>query len=141
MSAEFPAPEATPISQPYWSALAEGRLTFQQCRCGHRWLPARSECPSCLGTDWSWADAQGRGRIVSWVVYHVAYHEAFKHSLPYNVAVIELDEGVRLVSNVLDCPDGSGLAGGAPVELVVTHEHGCSLAKFKLAGKTASPHG
>jgi uncharacterized OB-fold protein len=141
MSAPFPAPVPTSLSAPYWSALADGRLTFQQCRCGHRWLPARAECPSCLGADWEWTDATGRGRIVSWVVYHVAYHPAFADTLPYNVAVIELDEGVRLVSNVLDCPDGSGLAGGLPVALVVTREHGCALAKFRVAAPAAPAHG
>ena len=51
----FPAPEATPLSKPYWDALAEGRLRFQRCRpCGHAWLPPRAECPECWKAEWQW---------------------------------------------------------------------------------------
>jgi len=49
----FPLPEETPLSQPYWHALRQGRLTFQRCRkCRHAWLPPRAECPECLAAEW-----------------------------------------------------------------------------------------
>ena len=56
----FPLPEPTPLSQPYWDALSDGRLTFQHCgKCGHNWLPPRAECPECLGPEWDWQAASG----------------------------------------------------------------------------------
>ncbi len=127
MSTHSPPP---PVSLPYWRSLEAGRLTYQHCICGHRWLPPRTECPSCLGTDWSWRDASGRGKLVSWVVYFVAYDEAFKEKLPYNVAIVELEEGVRLVSNITGCPDGQGLELDMPLELAVEHEGDVVLARF-----------
>jgi uncharacterized protein len=119
-----------PITNAYWQSLEAGRLTYQHCACGHRWLPPRTECPSCLGTDWSWRDASGRGKLVSWVVYFVAYDEAFKAKLPYNVAIVELEEGVRLISNITGCPDGQGLELNMPLELAVEHEGDVVLARF-----------
>ena len=127
MSTQSPPP---PVALPYWHSLEAGRLTYQHCVCGHRWLPPRTECPSCLGTDWSWRDASGRGKLVSWVVYFVAYDEAFKEKLPYNVAIVELEEGVRLVSNIIGCPDGQGLELDMPLELAVEHEGDVVLARF-----------
>ena len=115
----FPLPEPTPISQPYWDALKQGRLTFQRCRkCSHAWLPARAECPNCLAADWDWTEASGKGRVISWVVYHHAYHEAFKAKLPYNVALVELDEGPRLMTNIVECPQTpEALVLDMPVEV------------------------
>lgn len=89
-----------PISEPYWAGLREGRLRYQACSCGHAWLPPRAICPSCLGSSWEWRDAQGGGVIKSWVVYHVAYHPQFKERLPYNVAIVKLDEGPQLITNI-----------------------------------------
>jgi len=101
----FPLPEPTPLSKSYWDALTQGRLTFQRCRkCQHAWLPARAECPECLAAEWDWQTASGKGRVISWVIYHHAYHEAFRDRLPYNVALVELDEGPRLITNIVACP-------------------------------------
>lgn len=134
MSSELPDPEITPVSAPYWQALEEGKLVFQCCRtCGFRWLPPRAECPGCLGDQWDWRQAQGVGRLISWVVYRTAYHESLRERLPYNVAIIELVEGPRLISSILDRPDGSGLTMGARVSLVTpVGPTGRKLAMFQL---------
>lgn len=105
MTAPFPTPEITSVNSPWWDALAKGTLMFQSCECGHKWLPPRAECPNCLGSQWTWRSASGRATLVSWTVFHVAYHEAFKDRLPYNVAVVELAEGPRMITNVIDSPD------------------------------------
>ena len=127
----FPLPEPTPLSRPYWDALREGRLTFQRCRaCSHAWLPPRAECPECLAAEWEWAQASGKGRVISWVIYHHAYHEAFKERVPYNVALIELDEGPRLVTNVVN-PE-AGMKADRAVKLRIENEHGVALARFAL---------
>ena len=124
-------PDIDAISAPYWAALAEGRLTFQACGCGHRWLPARERCPACLGTGWTRETAAGGARLVSWVVYHVAYHPAFADRLPYNVAVVELDEGPRLISNVLAEP--GALRGDARLRLTIDTAERVPLPRFGLA--------
>lgn len=127
----MPLPTVTPLTEPYWSGLSDGELRYQRCRpCGHAWLPAREECPRCLADDWEWTPAGGRGRIVSWVVYHQAFHPAFAERLPYNVAVVELDEGPRLITNILAAePD---LAIERPVVLQIEQESGVSIPRFRL---------
>lgn len=127
----MPLPTVTPLTEPYWSGLAEGELRYQRCRsCGHAWLPAREECPRCLADAWEWTPAGGRGRIVSWVVYHQAFHPAFAERLPYNVAVVELDEGPRMITNILATePD---LAIERPVVLQIEQESGLSIPRFRL---------
>lgn len=127
----YPLPEPTPLSQPYWDALAEGQLVYQHCRrCKHAWLPARSECPECLESDWEWIPASGRARVVSWVVFHHAYHEAFKSRVPYNVTLVELDEGPRLLTNIVN-PE-KGIEVGRAVTLAIEREQDFALARFAL---------
>jgi uncharacterized protein len=129
---EMPLPIVTPLTEPYWTGLAEGELRHQSCRqCGNAWLPAREECPRCLADDWAWKPASGRGRIISWVVYHQAFHPAFADRLPYNVAVVELDEGPRLITNVL--APAEDLTIEHPVVLQVEDESGVSVPRFRLA--------
>lgn len=130
----FPQPEITPVNAPFWSGLKEGRLLFQECKaCRHRWLPPREACPACLGGDVGWQAAAGAGKVVSWVVYHTAYHEAFKDRLPYNVTCVELDEGPRLLTNVVGSDAASALAIDARVSLCIEHEGALAVARFRLA--------
>lgn len=126
-----PVPDIDGINSPLWDGLKQGRLQFQACACGHAWLPPRSLCPQCLGDDWAWREASGRGRIISWVVYHVAYHPSFKNKLPYNVSIVELEEGPRLITNILDPNDQISI--DAPVRLDVDTTRDTPLAQFRLA--------
>ena len=128
-----PAPEITDLNRPYWDGLAAGELRYLHCKgCGHNWLPAREACPICLVPDPVWQTASGRGRVVSWVVYHKAYHDAFADRVPYDVTLVELDEGPRLLTNVIDSDAGRALSVGAPVELSIEHEGDLALARFRL---------
>jgi len=133
---DLPQPEITEVSRPYWQALREGRLVFQRCGCGHAWLPARTECPACLASAASnarWEQASGRGTLVSWVVYHTAYHPAFESRLPYNVALVQLEEGPRLLTNIVDGPEAlTAEVADAPVELKIEWEGDLALARFRL---------
>lgn len=100
-------PDRTGPAGEYWAALDAGRLMFQRCRaCGAAQLPAREECTSCLSPELEWEAAKGGAKLISWVVYHRPYHEAFADRVPYNVAVVELEEGPRLISNVLGPIEG-----------------------------------
>ncbi len=125
-----PGPEITDLNRPYWDALKEGRHTYQCCNaCGHRWLPARNECPGCLRDDWSWQTASGRAQLISWVVYRIAYHASFAQRLPYTVAVVELEEGPRMFSNIVGA-DAASLQIGMALRMVIEDEGGTAVARF-----------
>jgi uncharacterized OB-fold protein len=125
----IPLPVVTELSRPYWDGLAEGELRFQRCAaCGNAWLPAREECPACLADAWAWEASGGGGRVISWVIYRQGVHPAFADRVPYNVAVVELDEGPRLITSI-DAPEDA-LAIEQPVRLVPWSEQGVHLARF-----------
>lgn len=96
-----PLPEPSVESQPFWSALNEGRLVIQRCAAckALRHYP-RPVCPECYSFDYDWAEASGNGTIHSWTVAHHAFHPGFKEDLPYTLATVDLEEGVRLVAPV-----------------------------------------
>lgn len=131
-AAGFPRPDINSVNRPYWDGLAAGSLTFPRCDdCGHNWLPARSECPNCLSPRCSWEKASGRAKLVSWVVYHRPFHPAFADRVPYNVAVVELEEGPRMISNIVDCDDMSELQIDMPLSLRIEDEHGVAVPRFR----------
>ena len=130
--ATLPQPEITALTRPFWERLKQGHLSFQRCSaCGHAWLPAREQCPQCLGEAWTREDAAGGARLISWVVYRTAFHPAFESRLPYTVAVIELDEGPRLISNVLG--DAGVLRIEQRLTLAIEDESGTALPRFRVA--------
>ena len=133
-SATVPAPERNELNAPYWDALAQGSLAFQRCtQCGLAWLPPRSECPACLDDNYHWEKAGGAASLVSWVTYHIAYHPAFKDRLPYTVAVVELGEGPRLISNLVGINDAPALTIDQRLRLVIEREGGTAVPRFTPA--------
>jgi uncharacterized OB-fold protein len=124
----------TDLLHAHRDALAEERLTFQRCAtCGNAWLPPRDACPRCLSPEWGWEDARGTGRLVSWVVYHRAYHPDFEDRVPYNVALVELDEGPRLITNVVGIDGVDGLEIDRAVTWQADSEGDVPVARFRLA--------
>ena len=118
---------------PYWSALAEDKLVYEHCAaCGHDWLPPRAHCPSCLQAGAEWRTCSGEGKLVSWVVYHKAYAPHLADRLPYNVAIVELAEGPRLLTNIIGHPDGEGLRAGVALTLAIEEDFGRPLPRFRL---------
>ncbi len=110
-----PVPEITPRMRPFWAAASEGRLVVQRCdHCGKKHFPAIEICSGCLHDDLSWIDVSGSGSVFSFVVMHQVYHPAFAERVPYVVADVKLDEGPRIISNVIDC-EPAQVAIGMPV--------------------------
>jgi uncharacterized OB-fold protein len=113
-----PLPDTTDaLTGPHWAAAREGRLAVQRCtRCGAlRWQPA-AICPECLQPGGEWVDLAGTGTIWSFAVYHRAMNPAFKGAVPYTVAMVELDEGLRMVGMLADAArDGSDVGIGQRV--------------------------
>ena len=129
--ATLPQPEITDLTRPFWERLKQGFLSFQRCTaCGHAWLPAREQCPQCLGDASTREDATGGARLISWVVYRTAFHPAFEARLPYTVAVVELDEGPRLISNVVGIEDHEALKIDQRLRLTVEKEGATSVPRF-----------
>ena len=114
--------------------MSEGRLSFQECAdCGNCWLPPRAECPRCLSANHGWTDASGNGRLISWVVYHHAFHAMTKDWIPYNVAIVELEEGPRLISNITGV-DNDMLAAGQMLRLAPKRRGNVVLPCFTVEG-------
>ena len=98
-----PLPEFDDVSTPFWEAAARHELVLQICRsCGAVRHPPRPVCPACLSWEYTWQRASGRGRVWSWVIAHPPVLPAFADKAPYNVVVVELDEGVRMVGNMIN---------------------------------------
>ncbi|MEE9568584.1 MAG: Zn-ribbon domain-containing OB-fold protein [Candidatus Binatia bacterium] len=97
-----PIPVPSEESEPYWAGAKRHELCLQRCQdCGAFRLPPAPLCPECTALGGEWTKVSGQGKIYSFVIFHRAYHKAFEKDLPYAVAVIELAEGPRLLSNIV----------------------------------------
>ena len=107
----------------YWEGLAQRELRLRVCDgCGRAACPPRPGCPHCGDPRGSVRVASGHGRLYSWIVCHVAFDPAFAADVPYVVGVVELPEGLRVVSRLTES-DVSRLHFGQSVRLVVTPLH------------------
>ena len=97
-------PRTNEDTAPFWAATGEHRLTLQRCtQCDTViWWP-RSLCPSCSSFDLEWFDASGQGKVYSFTVVHQSQGRRWNEATPYILAYVELDEGPRLMTNVVDC--------------------------------------
>jgi uncharacterized protein len=101
-TAKKPLPHPAPESVPYWQAARAHRLELPHCNaCGRFWFPPSQLCPHCLAADFKWTPVSGRGRVFSFVTFHRVYHEAFAQEVPYVVALVELEEGPRMLTNIV----------------------------------------
>jgi uncharacterized OB-fold protein len=108
-------PTISDVNRPFWDGCRRGELLLQRCaHCARLRYPASQVCPDCLGAEAQWQPMSGRGTVFSFVVFHRAYHRAWEGKVPYNVALIELDEGPIMLSNVVGV-DNAKLAVGLPV--------------------------
>jgi hypothetical protein len=99
-----PLPEPSAISAPFWEGLSEGELRLQRCQQCERYVfYPRSVCPYCLSDRLGWTRASGRGRIYSYTIVRRAMNPAFAEDVPYVFALVELDEGPRVTTNIVNC--------------------------------------
>jgi uncharacterized protein len=111
-------PVPTEDTEPYWEFTAKSELRMQRCKqCGHVRFPPSVLCPKCLSDDYEWAKLSGRGKVFTFAIFHHAFYPGYADDVPYNTAIIELDEGPRMHANVLEC-DNDDLAIGMPVEVL-----------------------
>ena len=114
---EKPLPRPSEDSAPYWEATQRGELRMQQCACGHVRFPPAVLCARCLSEQFEWVKLSGRGTVFSWIVVHQSQHPAFNADTPYNVTIVELEEGPRLHTNLVECTNDQ-IHIGMPVEVV-----------------------
>jgi len=113
-----PVPVVNTWARPFWDAAKEERLTIQKCGdCDKHIFYPRIACPHCFSENVDWVDASGKGTIYSFTVVESNAPSAFTGDLPFVIAVIRLEEGVQMLSNIVDC-DPYALTCDAPVEVV-----------------------
>lgn len=101
-----PLPPISKLTKPFWDGTKAGELRLQTCDdCGKQWFPPSTHCPQCLSRNFKWQAISGRGKVWSWVVFHQRYFKEFADDIPYNVSLIELDEGVMMMSTVRGVPN------------------------------------
>ncbi len=125
-----PAPVPDPEAAQYWAAMGEGRLLVQGCtRCGNRQLYPRQHCLTCRGPV-EWVEASGRGTVYSYTVIRQNHQRPFRDWIPYVVALVDLEEGPRIMTNVVGC-DPEDVYVGMTVEAtrfdVLSDEAGIAL--------------
>jgi uncharacterized protein len=129
---EKPLPRPAPESRAFWDGAKAKKLMLPRCdACGAFWFPPSERCPHCLSTSFQWLETKGEGRIYSFVVYHRVYHPAFEADVPYVVAIVELDEGPRLLTNIVDAPEKVRCDARVRVKFVEAGED-IVLPKFAL---------
>ena len=112
---DLPAPD--PSTDEWWAAAKDGRLLLKRCRaCNRAHHYPRPFCPHCWSDAVEWEAASGRGTVYTFSTVRVNDLPPFGEKVPYTVAIVELDEGPRLMTNLVDCePDDVHI--GMPVEV------------------------
>ena len=100
-------PQPGPVSQPFWEAARRHELVLQRCSgCEVHVFYPRYNCPHCGSRDLEWVKASGRAKVHSYTVARRPTHPAYAERVPYVIAIVELEEGPRMTTNIVDCdPD------------------------------------
>jgi uncharacterized OB-fold protein len=110
--------ELMPAQDELFAAAREHRFVLPRCAaCGEFRFPPRLRCPHCGQTRTEWVAASGRGTVYSFVVVHQRLHPAFDANLPYAVALVQLEEGPRMLAMLIES-DPAEVRVDAPVEVV-----------------------
>ena len=130
----LPILEDDELTAPFWAAAKRHELLIPRCRACNRyfWYP-RPACPHCLQEGWEWTAVSGRGRLHTFTMVHQPAHPAFSEDVPYAYAIVQLEEGVRMISNIVDC-EPEAVAVDMPLEVTfddVSDEW--TLVKFRPA--------
>jgi len=111
-------PHPTVETAAYWEGCRQGKLLIQQCgSCGHYQFYPRIVCTDCMSAQVEWFQASGRGTVISFTIVRHAVSEAYAADVPYVIALIRLDEGPTMMSNVID-GDPERVRIGMPVEVI-----------------------
>jgi uncharacterized OB-fold protein len=138
---DLPTPDDT--TRAFWDATTRGVLLIKRCRaCGRAHFYPRPFCPHCWSEEVEWEEARGRATLYTWSVVHANDLPPFQERVPYVAAVVDLEEGPRMMTNVVDW-DSNQLTAGMPLEVVFREQaEGVTVPVFRPAratGGTDSP--
>lgn len=123
----IPTPFVTPTTKPYWDAASDGRLVVKFCTdCGRAHFYPRDMCPHCGSVKTEWRDATGRGTVYSYTVMR-------RVPEPYALAYVTLEEGVTLLTNIVDCDLDAIKVGGSVKAVFKASADGPKVPMFTLA--------
>lgn len=127
-----PVPIPDSISAPFFDGARQGRLMLQCCAACGKWsFPVRERCPHCFAAKLEWRQASGRGTLYTFAIMHQVMNPGFAGAVPYNIAQIDLEEGVRMTSNVVGIPNDA-LKIGMKLEAIFEDVgQDVSLPKFR----------
>ncbi|MGI8711400.1 MAG: Zn-ribbon domain-containing OB-fold protein [Acidimicrobiales bacterium] len=127
-------PPVSELTAPFWDATRRQRLVLQWCTdCDEAIFYPRDVCPACLGTDLQWRASEGRGTVYAVSVQHRAANPAMADRVPYAVVLVDLDDGIRLMSNVVDVDPATVEPGQAVTLCWEPLRDGRHLPQFRLA--------
>ena len=112
-----PVPRIDEESRPFWKACARHELYIQKCKnCGTAFYYPRGFCPEDLSADFEWVKCSGKGKVYTYTVTRQNQSAGFRDKVPYVMAYVELEEGIRMLTNIVDC-DPKDVAVGMSVEV------------------------
>lgn len=129
-TSHLPTPDEE--TEPYWEAARQHRLLIKRCHaCGRHHFYPRPFCPRCWSPDVEWVEASGRATLYTYSIVRRNDLPPFDERVPYVAAIVDLDEGPRMVTNVIDCGDAD-LTIGMPLEVAFRDEgDGFSVPVFR----------
>jgi uncharacterized OB-fold protein len=133
-----PVPQPTPESQPFWDGCRRGELLYQRCpSCGRAQFYPRPACAGCGGETLEWRRSDGRGTVHAVTVVYRPPTAAFKLDVPYAVALVDLDEGFRMMANIIGA-DPEAIAIGDRVSVTFERRGDLALPQFSRATHPAA---
>jgi len=130
----LPVPDIDDVNRLYFEGTAAGELRIRHCNsCGTLFRFAHAWCPECWSQDLGFKVVSGRGRVETFTVVHQAPYPAFEERIPYVIALIQLEEGVRIMSNIVDC-DPDAVEIGLPVAVTYEERNSVMIPMFAPDG-------
>jgi len=126
-----PLPQTQPWSEKFWEGTKEGKLLIQVCKdCDSLIFYPRKFCPECWSGNLDWVEASGRGTVFTFSTAYDMVEPKFKDELPYTIAYVDLEEGVRMMTRIVDCQP-EDISFGMTVEVLFHEREGFFLPYFR----------
>ena len=130
---EYKEPAVDWETRPYWEGCARGELVLQRCRaCGAVQFRPRAQCAACLAADIEHFAASGRGSVFTYTITNQNMHPGFRDACPYVLAYVELEEGPRLLTNIVGC-EPEQVQVGLPVQVEFVETGEFAVPRFRPA--------
>ena len=111
-------PRPSPETAAWWEGCRNHELLIQSCtKCGHRQFYPRIICTECMSDKLEWTRSAGRGRVLTFTICRLPVSEAYAGDVPYVIALVQLEEGPTMMSNIVECNPES-VTTGMPVEVI-----------------------